>query len=314
MSLTAIVNLAERLLNNSSDQTGETRSSSKQSKPAARVDSDSKFGDRFSPSATSQQDAGLFQVKQFSIFSAAAEFLLTKTTQPQANPAAVPLAAVASPNAAPTLTAATSASATETPVAKAATVVTPPTTTPTAAIVPAAANATVTPNSTVSQLQALNSALTVLGLDPTELAVVDRVARLIQDFNPLAFTSLVFQLEALAQANAPQSPAPLANAPATGNAAPTATAGNTSGTNTTGGFQIRELVIKFSGVQESISQTGAQGSNSNVQLSAFNLQVQEVNLTLANQAGQSLQVTAPQPASTSQTSAPPITQAKSTAA
>ncbi len=58
---------------------------------------------------------------------------------------------------------------------------------------------------------------------------------------------------------------------------------NTSGTSTTGGFQIHELVIKFSGVQESVTQTGgAQAGSSNSQLSAFNLQFQEVNLTLAN--------------------------------
>jgi hypothetical protein len=121
---------------------------------------------------------------------------------------------------------------------------------------------------------------------------------------------LVYQLEALAQANASQSGA--------GATAPGATTANPSQTNGAGGFQIQELVIKFSGVQESITQTGTstQGSNSNVQLSAFNLQVEEVNLTLANPAGQSLQVTAPQPAApaTLQTSAPAATLAKSAAA
>jgi len=75
------------------------------------------------------------------------------------------------------------------------------------------------------------------------------------------------------------------------------------------------LVIKFSGVQESFTQTGsgAPGGNSNVQLSAFNLQVEEVNLTLANQGGQSLQVTAPQTAATPQSAAPAVAQAKSVA-
>lgn len=156
---------------------------------------------------------------------------------------------------------------------------------------------------------ALNSALAALGLNDSQLAQIDRVASLIQVFNPLAFTSLVYQLEALAQANASQAGA--------GATAPGATTANTSQTNGAGGFQIQELTIKFSGVQESISQTGAgtQGSNSNVQLSAFNLQVEEVSLTLANPAGQSLQLTAPQPATvTSQTSAPATTLAKSATA
>jgi hypothetical protein len=93
MSLTAIVNLAERLLNNSSGQTGDTSSSSKQSKATSRSDSDSKSSDQFTPSASAQQDAGLFQVKQFNIFSAAADFLLSQTPQPQSNPASPPAAA-----------------------------------------------------------------------------------------------------------------------------------------------------------------------------------------------------------------------------
>jgi hypothetical protein len=61
MSLTAIVNLAERLLNNSSSQSGDTSSTSRQSKPAATVESDSKSGDQFTPSATTQQGAGQTQ-------------------------------------------------------------------------------------------------------------------------------------------------------------------------------------------------------------------------------------------------------------
>src|SRR5258708_27962196 len=88
MSLNAIINLAERLLTNSSEQSTDTNSGSRQSKQAARVESDANGRDRFTPSAPAQQDAGLFQVKQFSFFSAAAEFLLSQTPQPQANPVA----------------------------------------------------------------------------------------------------------------------------------------------------------------------------------------------------------------------------------
>jgi hypothetical protein len=75
---------------------------------------------------------------------------------------------------------------------------------------------------------------------------------------------------------------------------------------------IQELVIKFSGIQKPFLQVGSgeQGRSSNDQHPAFNLQVEEVNLTLANQAGQSLQVTAPASAAT----APTMARAKSAAA
>jgi hypothetical protein len=75
---------------------------------------------------------------------------------------------------------------------------------------------------------------------------------------------------------------------------------------------IQELLIKFPGIQKPFTQAdfGAQGGSSNDHHSAFNLQVEEVDLTLANQAGQSLQVTAPPAAAT----APTVARAKSTAA
>ena len=322
MSLNAIINLAERLLTNSSEQSTDTNSGSRQSKQAARVESDANGRDRFTPSAPAQQDAGLFQVKQFSFFSAAAEFLLSQTPQPQANPVAtspaVPANATGSPvvvqptaalaqDLAGTSVAATPIVAARFPAANSAAIVAAPAAT--AAIANAPAAASVTANSTQSQLLALNTALAALGLNASQLAQVDQIAKLIQDFNPAAFASLLYQLEALAHVSAqPAAAAPLtstaaqsatsANATVAGTSAAGTTTGITSGTNTAGGFQLQELVIKFSGIQESFTQTGsgAQGGNSNFQLSAFNLQVEEVNLTLANEAGQSLQVTAPQPA------------------
>ncbi|HKV63594.1 MAG TPA: hypothetical protein VJO16_16935 [Candidatus Acidoferrum sp.] len=209
----------------------------------------------------------------------------------------------------------------------------PTTAPPTAKAAVAAAPAgttTITPaNSTQSQLLALNSALYALGLNDSQLAQIDQIASLIQVFNPLAFTSLVYQLEALAQTSAQQAAAPISktasgtpsSSPATANtpaaAVPAAgTSGNTAGPNTTGGFQIQELVIKFSGVQESFAQTGsgAQGGNSNTQLSAFSLQVEEINLTLSNPAGQSFQVTSPQAAAAPTSPSPATAQAKSAAA
>jgi len=317
MSLTAIINLAERLLNNSSGQTVDANADSRQSKQASRVGSDAVHRDQFTPSSANQQDAGLFKVNQISLFSAAADFLLAQTLPSQANPGVAP--ALAPGNAAQTINANPIVTA-RFPAANA-----PPT-----AAAPAVTTTATPANSAQSQLLALNSALYALGLNDSQLAQIDQIASLIQVFNPLAFTSLVYQLEALAQANTQQSAAPLTNTAATGTPPSTATttntpaavapatgttAGNASGTNNAGSFQIRELVIKFSGVQESFTQTGsgAPGGNSNVQLSAFNLQVEEVNLTLANQGGQSLQVTAPQTAATPQSAAPAVAQAKSVA-
>jgi hypothetical protein len=150
-------------------------------------------------------------------------------------------------------------------------------------------------------LQALNNALASLGLNAQQLAQVDRIASLIQDFNPTAFLSLVHQLEILARANSNQpaaanvanSAVPGSNSPAPDNTAP---ANNSNGA-TSGGFQLRELVIKFSGAQETLTGgANGNGGNSTLRLSAFNLQVEEDNLTLTNNAGQTLQVQEPQPA------------------
>jgi len=75
------------------------------------------------------------------------------------------------------------------------------------------------------QLQTLNNTLAALGLDETDIERVDQIASLINDFNPAAFTSLAYQLEALAQNAAQQSAAVSVNA--TGQA-PTAGANSTA--------------------------------------------------------------------------------------
>ena len=50
-----------------------------------------------------------------------------------------------------------------------------------------------------TQLNTLNNALAALGLSAADIRQIDRVASLINDFNPTAFTSLAYQLEAQAQ-------------------------------------------------------------------------------------------------------------------
>ena len=136
--------------------------------------------DQFTPSIPAvAQDPGLFQAGQIALFSAAGSFLLAQNggaaqTQTSAQP----------PIAAPDATQAAAGTA--------------------------ATNASVATqdNSQIqSQLQSLNTALEVLGLSPSEITVVDRVAQLVQDFNPTSYSDLINQLQAAAQAAAPQAPA-----------------------------------------------------------------------------------------------------------
>jgi hypothetical protein len=104
-------------------------------------------------------------------------------------------------------------------------------------------------------LLALNTALAALGLNASQLAQVDQNAKLIQDFNPAAFASLLYQLEALAHVSAQPTPAPpasmsrgdaaaqsatSASATVAGTSAAGTTTGITSGTNNAGGFQLQE--------------------------------------------------------------------------
>jgi hypothetical protein len=78
----------------------------------------------------------------------------------------------------------------------------------------AAANAPASGSASVEkQLQALNNSLAALGLSAADIRTVDRIASVINNFNPTSFTSLVYQLEGLA-ANAAQQDGNAANSPA----------------------------------------------------------------------------------------------------
>jgi hypothetical protein len=66
--------------------------------------------------------------------------------------------------------------------------------------------------------------------------------------------------------------------------------------NNTGGFQLTEISVKFTGVNETVNSSG-QGvgaTGSTTQISAYNLQIQEVQVGLSNAAGQTSYVHAPQ--------------------
>lgn len=327
MAFVNLVHFAERLFNQSSSSNNTADSS----QPARRGNpgvSAPNAEDQFTPSnAPVTQEIGLFQTGQIAIFSAAADFLFAQATD-QGTAANQPVANDANPSTA-TGPAQNPSSAGQTPSAP-----------------PIAQTAATTAN-TSDALQTLNSALAALGLPQEDISVIDRIATLIQDFNPVAFASLVQQLQTLAQVSSSQANAAAAFA-ATPAVAATANAGTTTGATAppANTFQIQELSIRFAGInaQGTVSnagataqsapqhghvhfrrnhqgnfQAGAQSNTSNnvqnnFQFSAFSLQVEEVTLTLSNTNGQAVQIQAPpSAASASTTSATPQTKTASAA-
>lgn len=316
MSIVAIVNLAERLLNHSSDQ-GQDASTTP--KPTAKTNSAQPssltFEDQFTSSVNGPltgQEPGLFRVNRFALFSAAANFFLAQRPDAAA-PAETPVSAAATKTQA--------AAASEEPPAvrsvnamnainlSPVVAVSVPTTQPTATTesargavlntggptpiqapasteevqaatsIPQTTSSSAQPNAQ-SQLQTLNSALAALGLSAADIAVIDRIASLIQDFNPTAFSSLVQQLEFLAQSQTPAA----ASAPSGFEVA-----------NPSNGLQIQELIVRFSTANETLQNGNpASGAGTTIQVSAFNLQIEGVRITFTNHAGQTVQVETPQ--------------------
>jgi resuscitation-promoting factor RpfA len=81
------------------------------------------------------------------------------------------------------------------------------TATPPASPAAGTTNAATTGSASIAeQLQALNTALQALGLGPRDIHQIDQIASVIKDFNPAAFTSLAYQLAALASPAATQQP------------------------------------------------------------------------------------------------------------
>jgi len=132
------------------------------------------------------------------------------------------------------------------------------------------------------QLQALNAALPALGLTNAQIQQIDRIASLIHDFNPAAFTNIVNQFEALAQQTAQQNSAIVA-----------ASAGKAAGTNDAG-FQVKEIFIHFVGAQETVNNAAPGGSPgsaaNNLQITAAVLQIGQVQFTFTTNNGRTLQL------------------------
>jgi hypothetical protein len=311
MATISPVNLTELLLNSTAEQAQEAQAPAP-SKANANNGTTAATGDQFTPSAqNAAQAAGLFTVNQVTLFSVAGQALLALAAAPPANPANT-TAAAANGTAQPTAQESVAANAVAALPALAAA---------TAATANAAAvNAAAAPASTTSiaqQLQTLNNALAALGLSQTDINKIDSVAGFINDFDPVAFTNLANQLEALAQQQtASQTPA---NAPATANAsaasANTASAADTNAANTNAAnanvanaastnpaaLQIQELLIRFSGAGApeatgANTATGGTGAviapnpNGPFPASAPNL---EVELSLTDNNGHTVRVRAP---------------------
>jgi hypothetical protein len=320
MALIGIVQSAGRLLNQSQGSDQFQPTNGKQAAFRAGTTNSPDGGDQYTPSAqNAAQEAGLFQVSNFSVFTAAADNFIaqagaakadagsnagnaTVTAGGHATGASVAVAAQgAAGNGGAAGTTAQNAAANATANT-------------TVAAAGGSTSGTTAATSTQTQVQDFNASLAALGLSQAEIAVIDRVAQLIKDFNPLAYSDLISQLESLAESAAPQSAvhnaaqdaaattatgaAQTAKANAAQGAGQTATQSAASTANTAAaanaGFAIQELSIRFSGAEGNVPQQSGNGQiSAAAQFSAYNLQIEEVQITLGNAAGQTAQVQAP---------------------
>lgn len=233
MSLTGLVSLAESILNQTVAQDSQAlvtaAGAAGSGSLGAATPNPGSSQDQFVPSAQTQtanataEAAGLFKATQFSLFTAAAESLLAQGGSSPASGANTPTGATnfVAP-VVPTLNATVAVATTETGAttnvlqnnaaaaptnslrAGAAAAQPTPSATNHASVAPVTATtpASATPQGALAvqqQLQTLNNSLAALGLSAADIQKVDQVAGLIKDFNPTAFTSLVYQLEAVAQ-------------------------------------------------------------------------------------------------------------------
>jgi hypothetical protein len=276
MATTGLVNLAESLLNQTATAqelqalpvasgTGTGTATSGAVNTQAILDEFVPSSQTGAANATSEA-AGLFTAAQIPLFTAAANSLLAQSTPTQTNPAVTPGNTV--PPQVPPLVSLVEGTA-QTPIQTIPTTLVPAAATPAAATLavavagvqagangaatavnvapvattqqPAAA-ATAASTSTLAtqaQLQTLNNSLAALGLSTSAIQTVDQIANAINDFNPDAYSSLVYQLEAAAS-QTPASNVAAANTPTAATQAPATNVGAVNGpavagVNTNGG-------------------------------------------------------------------------------
>lgn len=344
MSAIGLVNLAERLLNQGSTQGQDLPPTQRTANTPTAHDAAGSAEDQFTPSAqngqgqAAAQEAGLFSVTQFSFFSAAADLLLGQGAvgQPTVEGAGAGAGSSGLTAATPGSTLPGTGNSSPATIDNNATqlvgIVPPPRENGASSAGNAADRPVAPPAQTGStpsdsrvggtngtngttgslaiqqQIQTLNTALASLGLTAQEIQQLDRIASIVNDFNPAAFTALAYQLEQIAAAQAAATTTGTANGKAqaaaangTGATNPATNATTVSGAGANpNGFQIQELVIRFSATQaQAVVANGAaaQGatasSNPSVQAAAFHLQIEEVNLTLTDGNGQAAQVQIP---------------------
>jgi len=315
MSLSAIVHIADRLLSRDLEQNPQNQGKSKPTQGNERETTNrTEFGDRFTSSAQSgagNQDGetALLQVEQLRFTSVNIQTAGGNGVAPASGTAGTATVGEGTvvANAGGTPAAATTNAAT--PPAT----VTPTATAPTAALATGAVNTATATAATQSaatpaapaspqtqqELQTLNSALAALGLNAAEIAAFDQFASVLLQFSPNALQDLQNQLALLASQFQTQNAA----TPAAPQSPPAPS------------FQLNELSVSFTGLQGTLNQTSANGGASTAtSLSAFNLQVKEVSVTLSNPAGQTTQVTVPQAASSAPATAPAAQTANAAAA
>lgn len=135
---------------------------------------------------------------------------------------------------------------------------------------------------TQTQLDSLNNALEALGLSAADIQQIDQVAQLTNDFSPTSFTSLVYQLEALARNSSPQTQTtPAASTDAGSNHAAEHPANAVSGSNgaTNAGARARA---------QNTSDGGSSLNGKN-----FSLQGVQLQLNFTSGSGQTVQVQTP---------------------
>jgi len=281
MGISTILQIADRLLSGEFQQNTDENGNVKQAATASTArTAEQKGGDRFRPSqrangTNSAAEAGIFQLEQFR---------LTAINMEAGSPATVPQ---------------TAGAATQT------TVRVPTAAAPAAASGAQNAVATIGPTSAAAvaqdSLQSLNAAVVSLGLNPAEIAAFDQFAKLLLQFNPNALQDLQNQLHELAaefSANNNANATPAATTAGTTATAPQAT--TTAAPPSQQGYHLTELSVSFTGINE----TSTLGGNTS-QCSAFQLQVREVQVSLASAVGKTVRVQSAAP----QATAAPVTAA-----
>jgi hypothetical protein len=259
MSISSIVQIASRLLNGESGQDSQGQGKSKITPPATQAQSNkTEFGDRFTPSAKGEVANAPGGTGFFQ--AGQLRFTAVNLQAPAGNTAAT---------TAPPVTAAAQPAVTANAPAPATTAA-------------SQATATASPVQTQQDLQALNASLVALGLNAAEIAAFDQFAGILLQFDPNGLRALEGQLNLLASRFQTQNTA-------------LATAAAPQPAPTSPNFQLTELSISFTGLNGTLPQGNpGNGTGTATQFSAFNLQIQEVRVTLSNPTGETAQLQVPQ--------------------